>query len=90
MSFQYNYKSPSNALHTAMSREERESSRVRELSRDVHDACVESSLARTELIEPLRWGMAQIHIGSQNVLWIVQTLDTSGKDNDRGLDGCGC
>ena len=68
---------------------ERESSRVRELSRDVHDACVESSLARTESIEPLRWGMAQIHIGSQNVLWIVRTLDTSGKDNYRGLDGCG-
>ena len=37
---------------------ERESSRVPELSRDVRDACVESSLARTELIEPLRWGMA--------------------------------
>ena len=37
---------------------ERESSRVPELSRDVHDACVESSLARAELIEPLRWGMA--------------------------------
>ena len=69
---------------------ERESSRVPELSRDVHDACVESSLARVESIEPLRWGMAQIHIGSQNVLWIVQTLDTSGKDNYRGLDGCGC
>ena len=44
---------------------ERESSRVPELSRDVHDACVESSLARVGSIEPLRWGMAQIHIGSQ-------------------------
>ena len=55
------------------------SARVPELSRDVRYLLV-SSLAH-EPIEPLKWGMAQNHIGSYSVLWKVWTLDTC-KDSE--------
>ena len=53
------------------------SARVPELSRDVRYLLV-SSLAH-EPIEPLKWGMAQNHIGSYSVLWKVWTLDNDSE-----------